>query len=282
MTLAGADDKLVQQITEQVMAALARHQSGAGSSPQAEVRPPIGICTGDYSKFPELAGRAVGAAASSKAPAAILIQPPASNLQPPIRVLHGIITAKQVEKLDGVIHLAPGARLTPLATDVVKQRKLKIERLSSGTHSHASASVRGTEWVWWIDGRCAIAEGVMTEFRDIAPLSVRRQSTAMADAVREVARRVKDGRAAGAVLFTHAAAAATCFANRCANLRAIVGTSDASIEQAVKQIAANVLIIEYPMHGQRSMRSLVERFTTMARPTLPEIERQLKELSACV
>ena len=298
--MSGADEQLVRQITEKVMAALAQPLAASQSPPpRAEIHAPIGICTGDYSKFPELKDRGVGAAQSNSHEAHATSQksnspvPAAAPVPAPqLRVLTGIITAKQIEKADGVIHLAPAARLTPLAVDLVRQRKLKIERvdLRQGIQQSKSASPSSTSggggaadaYMWWIDGRCGIAEQVMTEFRGIAPLSVRRLPTALGDAVRDIARRVKDNRLGGAVLFVHSAAQATCFTNRCPSLRGIVGTSDAAVEQGIKQLAANVLIVEYPMHGNRSMRSLVERFTTTQRPHLPDLERQLKELSACV
>jgi len=70
-------DKLIAAIAEEVMRELAGRglspgtgSGGAGVSPadasseapstRASIRPPIGVCTGDYSKFPELLGRGVG------------------------------------------------------------------------------------------------------------------------------------------------------------------------------------------------------------------------------
>ena len=65
-----SDRQLVEAIAQQVIELLRRRgmlgpDSSAGAAdsggPRAEVRPPIGVCTGDYSKFPELAGRSLGA-----------------------------------------------------------------------------------------------------------------------------------------------------------------------------------------------------------------------------
>jgi ribose 5-phosphate isomerase RpiB len=115
-----------------------------------------------------------------------------------------------------------------------------------------------------------------------APLPARRQNSALAEAVRQLSNRIRDHKAAGGVLFVHSAAQATCFANRCPNLRAIVGTSDLSVEQGVKLLGANVMIVEYPMHGPRSMRGLIDRFTQTQRKPLPQVEQQLRELGTCV
>ncbi len=279
------NEQLVRQITQQVMDAIERETRPAA------IRPPAGICTGDYSKFSELNNRPVGAprpdgersepaGSTAAAPSA---SPPSAA--PHIPVLFGIITAKQLEKLEGKVRLGPGARLTPLAADLVKQRKLVVERvdIKAGSAAAAPAAVASDNWYWWIDGNCPIAEAVMQEFKDtFAPLSTRRQNAALAEAVRGIAKRVRDGQAAGGVIFVHSAAQANCFANRCSNLRAVVGTSDLAVEQGVKLLSANVMIVEYPMHGHRSMRALVERFLQTPRKNLPAVEAQLRELGTCV
>jgi len=49
-----------------------------------------------------------------------------------IEPLTGVVTARQLEAVTGaVVHLAPGARLTPLAADFVKENKLTIERTTA-------------------------------------------------------------------------------------------------------------------------------------------------------
>jgi hypothetical protein len=270
------NEQLIRQITQQVMDAMAR------TAGPAAIHPPAGICTGDYSKFAELKNNAVGAPSPAAAAA------PANSAPAPaphIPVLFGIITAKQLEKLAGKVRLGPGARLTPLAADLVKQRKLVIERvdIKASSAAGAPAAVASDNWLWWMDGHCPIAEAVMQEFKDkFAPLATRRQNAALVEAVRSISRKVREGQAAGGVIFVHSAAQANCFANRCGNLRAVLGTSDLAVEQGVKLLGANVMIVEYPMHGHRSMRALVERFLQTPRSNQPDVEAQLRELGSCV
>ena len=70
------DEKLVQQIAEQVLKAMRGEALPGGreapgeaegtqpesrTAPPAPIRAPAGVCTGDYSKFTELMGKPVGA-----------------------------------------------------------------------------------------------------------------------------------------------------------------------------------------------------------------------------
>src|SRR5690606_12906424 len=114
--------ELVQKIAQQVLRAIQAQAGEAAGGPKAEgpapIQPPAGVCTGDYSKFPELVGRSVGA------------RPQAA---PTVIALSGIVTAAQLEAAikassDGVAVLAPDARLTPLANDLVRQKPGCIRR----------------------------------------------------------------------------------------------------------------------------------------------------------
>ena len=115
--------QLVQSITEQVIATLLQQEGQSSAAPSETtprpgpvvIRAPVGVCTGDYSKFPELAGRQVGAS------------PPAGTLPdgaaPSPIPLSGIVTASQLQGAmhaasDGVAALTSDARLTPLANDL--------------------------------------------------------------------------------------------------------------------------------------------------------------------
>lgn len=255
--------KLIEQVTQQVLAAVRQVQG------PAPIHPPAGTCAGDSSKFKDPAAPVGGFPEGTLAPATVNAQAP----------LTGIVTAKQLERITGsIVRLSPTARLTPLAIDLIKDRKLTIERSSAAT----SAPVSGGGWVWWIDGNCPLADQVTAEMRStLISLSHRRSSQSMVEVIRDIARRAATGRVAGAVLFVPSAVRAAVMANRCQTLRAVVGTSVNAAEESVRQIAANVLIIEYPQHGANSMRAMVQAFVGAERPKLPEIERQLKELGSC-
>jgi L-fuculose-phosphate aldolase len=128
--MADAQDQLVARITRAVEAALKADGIAAGGAGPVQVHPPAGTCTGDYSKFVELRAKAAGATRSATAPAglpAATPPPPAAEAAPADVVLAGVITAARLEKLAGVIHLAPGAIVTPLARDLIQARQLRIE-----------------------------------------------------------------------------------------------------------------------------------------------------------
>jgi hypothetical protein len=279
--MATDSEQLVRLITEKVMAAL---RSGNAATPHlhaVNVHPPIGECTGDYSKFPELKGKNLGAPPPSSAPTPA----PTPNPQPPTpaapRGLTGIVTARQIASARTVVYLAPGARLTPLAADEVKSRKLKIERV--GESSGSSGPVKpAAPFAWWISGACPVVDSVVPTYAaSLSPLSFTRQPNSLVPAIREIARQVASGKAAGGVLFVPSAALAACFANRCPNLRAVVGTCVGAVEEGVRLLGANVLIVEYPQQGFKGVHAMLECFVTEPRAGLPDVDRQLKELGAC-
>ena len=76
-------------------------------------------------------------------------------------------------------------------------------------------------------------------------------------------------------------AAAVVYANRCPSLRAILGTCQDAVEQGVAQVAANVLVIEYPYKTLQQMKNMLGRFVKATRELSEEVKRQLQELSTC-
>jgi hypothetical protein len=139
--------QLVQMVAAQVIAvlrergvvgggAISGHATGA-----VDIKPPIGICTGDYSKFPELAGRLFGDSGGALSQNEQNAKPQAAmNAAEPI-ALSGIVTASQLQAAmdaaaDGVALLAADARLSPLANDLARKDPRRIRR--AGASSPAS------------------------------------------------------------------------------------------------------------------------------------------------
>jgi len=259
--------QLVEQIAAEVVKLL-RQRGGAANPPQANIRPPIGTCTGDYSKFPELAGRTPS-------------QPQTPPQAEPTAVpLSGIITANQLQASmdaapDGVAVLAPDARLTPLASDLARQHPQKIRRASAAAQAGLSASSQRDTWLYWMDGHCGVAEQLVAQ-RSGVMQGIR--ATSLAQVVRDIANAVRTHRAIGGVLFVPNAAKAMCYANRCQTLRAVVGTCGEAVEQGVNEVGANVLVIEYPHHGERSMASMIDRMLGQTPAAPPSVQRELSEL----
>ena len=335
-----SDRKLVELITQQVLALLqkadvSRVAAPAASGPvphTAPIQPPIGQCTGDYSKFPELAGKLYGnASPASLAVAAAALKSANKSNQPdggdtiaaspmasprtvgvsPVEMaspqplpLTGIVTANQLQEAakaspDGSVNLAPDAKLTPLANDWARQHKDKIRRsfpqkasdsacatspasFAKPTHS-VGGSPAANQWLWWIEGGCPIVRDVTQSFGlSLRPIAAGPTSGALPQVLRELARAVKAKQVAGGILFVPSASKAVCMANRCQSLRAIVGTCGEAVEQGLREIGANVLIVEYPHHGHRSTAAMLQRFTQQSPVVPPSVERMLVDMQRCV
>ena len=270
--MANDSEQLVRQVTEQVLAAMGKTVIAA------PIHPPVGTCTGDYSKFEELrTPRAANPGYRAAAPASPAGSPLPDSRGSSAEVLRGVITAKHLEGRGKSVRLTPCAKLTPLAADYIKANGIHIERAGSADKkavAHASGP-----WIWWCDGREPNVDRVTGQLRaELKPLSGERDLAAV---VKKIARRVRDGQAAGGVLFVDTAAQAACFANRCRSLRAVVGTCGGAVEQGIERLGANMLVIEHPYHGWKSMREMIERFIRSGRPSLGDVDRQLKELASC-
>jgi len=284
--MAKIDQQLVQRIAEQVIAQL----NGGGAPRPRNVRTPtpikapIGVCTGDYSQFtdrPDLVrGRQAKGGPTSSADGGGSAKPQAAAGD--IAALTGFVTGRQVDAIQGsTLPLAFGAKLTPLARDRAKERGLTIRRVSAT--GAAGGKTPSTTWHWWIAGHCPAVEQLTGDMKQrLSPISAKRELSQLHRVAAELAKKVKAGASAGGVVFVPTAAQAICYANRCPSLRASVATCGQAVEQAIGQLAANVLVVEYPHHGGPAMRAMVERFITADRPSLPRVESQLKELTTCV
>ncbi len=263
------DHELIAKITEAVLAALAQRgvgEAGASAAPAA-IHAPAGVCTGDYSKFPELAG--TPAPAGSRA----VVSPPKPAVAPPpalppgvapngpaagAAVLSGIVTAHRLEGLQGIIYLAKGARLSPLAQDLVKQRGLEV-RQATGLPAKKSSP----DWVYWMQGHCPSAARVVEQYQGRLIDTISGTSGEQLPAVIGwLSHNLAPGGAKLAVLFVPTAGQALVLANRCPNLRAVAATGLRSVREGIEQLGANVLVLEYPPHGFKAMAEMVELFLT--------------------
>ncbi len=304
--------QLIRQITEQVLAML-RNRSGPADvaasrqthTMQARVHPPAGVCTGDYSKFadrPDLSRRSAGAPAPTAPDDRLAVVSAISGTRadpkppPPKRsqkdapssaaesagpVLQGFVTARRIEQLGrSVIRLSSDARLTPLAQDLVKHKSLTIERVN-----HQSGNPPATKLMkslWWIDGQCPIFDELTGRQGDAATVSPEpAKADRLVTVIRNLATQIRQRRIDGGILFVTTAARAGAYANRCRSLRAVVGTCEQAVRDAIDQLAANVLIIEYRRRSAMQMRAMVETFVSRPRPDLKPVARDLSELSRC-
>ena len=217
-----------------------------------------------------------------------------------------IVTARQLEDLhrqngnNGRLTLPYRARLTPLAMDWVKAKKVVLgyadaEAISGGGNGNSARSVKpqaaeesaGSDagsYVYWCDGPCGPAKAALTsqsKESSLTALNHPADAKQLVTVIKHIASEVKSQQVAGAVLLVSNGALATVYANRCPSLRAVPGTCLEAVDQGVQLAAANVLIIEYPYKTMAQVKNLLGRFVRGKRQLSEEVRRQLAELSSC-
>jgi hypothetical protein len=189
---------------------------------------------------------------------------------------------------DRVAVLAADARLSPLANDLARQFPERVRRLNAAVAGSAGrwagdGGAAALPWLWWIDGACPVVQEIVAARRDrlrgATGLGVHVGS--LGQVVRDLVTGVKSRRLAGGLFFVRSAARAVCYANRCASLRAVVGTCGEAVEQGIQELGANVLVLEYPHHGLRSMSAMVDRMLQSPAQAPPVVERELADLHRC-
>src|SRR4051794_7242131 len=225
-----------------------------------------------------------------------------------------ILTARQLEDLhrangsNGHLVLPYRARLTPLAADWVKARKVvlgysddgaaakpsngkpaargatpPLAGSPTGTAGTAQETSPGTV-LWWSDGPCGPAKAaVVAQSKEspLRPIDLPAEARQIVPVLKLMAGEIKAGRATAGILLVQSAAVAVVFANRCPSLRAIVGTCLEAVEQGIQQVAANVLVVEHPHRTLHQVKSMLARFARAKRDLPEDVRRQLDELASC-
>jgi ribose 5-phosphate isomerase RpiB len=231
-----------------------------------------------------------------------------------------IVTARQLEDLyrangsNGHVVLPYRARLTPLAQDWVKAKRVALgyndvskpagngagvtiasatapsgdsskgDACCSKCAEHSGPCCGSTSFLWWCDGPCGPAKaalGALEKESSLKPLDIQSSAGQIVTVVKKLAAEVKEGHAAGGILMVQSGAAALVYANRCPSLRAILGTCQDAVEQGIQQVAANVLVIEYPHKTLQQTKNMLGRFVKAKRELSEDVKRQLKELASC-
>src|SRR3954453_1868946 len=226
------------------------------------------------------------------------------------------LTARQLEDLhrangsNGHVVLPYRARLTPLAADWVRSRKIALGYSDDGarpengkatvnepptplavSQSGAPTTTTGAGTapstgaiLWWCHGPCGPAKAALvTQSKEspLRPIELPAEQRQTVPVIRALAVEIKNGRAAAGVLLVQSAAAAMVYSNRCPSLRAIVGTCLEAVEQGIQQVAANVLVIEHPHRTLHQVKSMLARFVRAGRELPEDVRRQLEELGRC-
>jgi hypothetical protein len=212
-----------------------------------------------------------------------------------------IFTARQLEdlhKTNGHVVLPYGARLTPLAVDWARAKKIvvgygpdelvksqgngpaKAVGVGDGAKPQAAGGVPGA-FLWWCDGPCGAAKaavGAQAKESSLSAVDLPGDTKQLVPVIKRIAAGVKGGKSTGGVLLVQSGAAAVVLANRCSSLRAMLGTTLESLEAGISQVAANVLVIEYPGKTFPQIRNLLSRFVRAKRELSEDVNRQMQEL----
>jgi hypothetical protein len=211
-----------------------------------------------------------------------------------------IFTARQLQDLQGrgqsndQIVLPYGSRLTPLAVDWARSKRVKIgygpaemaeSKKTTQVEIKPATSPGGkATLLWWCDGPCGAAKAALaSQAREsnLAPIDLPSEPTQLTSAIKRLASGVKGGQAGGGVLLVKGAAEAIVYANRCPSLRAMVGTCLESVDQGIAAVAANVLVLEYPYKSLAQIHNMLSRFARGARNPSEETQRRLQEMVSC-
>jgi ribose 5-phosphate isomerase RpiB len=217
---------------------------------------------------------------------------------------------------NGHVVLPYRARLTPLAQDWVKAKRVALgygdvskpagngvtvaSEIAPSSASAPDATKKdacctkcahdsgpccsSTAYLWWCDGPCGPAKAALTIYEkesDLKALDAQVGASQIVPVIKKIAAEVKAGHAAGGILMVQSGAAALVYVNRCPSLRAILGTCMDAVEQGIQQMAANVLVIEYPHKTLQQMKNMLGRFVKAKRELREDVKRQLQELSSC-
>lgn len=207
-----------------------------------------------------------------------------------------IYTARQLEdlhKANGHIVLPYGARLTPLAVDWARAKKITVgygpDELVKSSNSKPTAATAPQQspagaYLWWCDGPCGAAKaavGALARESSLSPIDLPSEAKRIACVVKSISKSVSQNKSVGAALLVSSAGAATVLANRRPSLRAVVGTTLESFEAAITQVAPNVLIVEYPGKTFPQIKNLLSRFIRAKREVGEELNKQLAEVASC-
>jgi ribose 5-phosphate isomerase RpiB len=208
-----------------------------------------------------------------------------------------ILTQRQLEQLhngNGQIVLPYRARLSPLAQDWVRKKKIDIgyadvtadlsPKLGASSPLPAQSPAQHAKWAWWCDGPCGPAKAAITNLSreaNLATMQIPSEQKHLSLAIKTLASDIGSQKLDGGILLVKSGATAMVLANRCPALRAVLGTCLDSVEQGIAQMAANVLVIEHPYVTLMQARNLVSRFIKGKRILSDDIKQLIGQVASC-
>jgi ribose 5-phosphate isomerase RpiB len=166
------------------------------------------------------------------------------------------------------IRLAKDALITPAARDWLKEHAVPVT---------------------WVDGEAAkvggslavVMDGSLPEMRAMRAMLDRQGGLGevidpaagaggLASATRRLCGMIVRKEASKGVVFAADGAVAVCVANKHNGVRAALGTNLPAVEDACRELGANVLVVEYPRQTTYQVRQMIERLRNGATAPRPE------------
>ncbi len=200
-----------------------------------------------------------------------------------------ILTQRQLEQIfkqNGQIVIPYRARLTPSAQDWIRHNKIKIGYDEVKLDLQQKPAPPGwahlnKQYLWWSDGPDGVSKaaiGMSAREVMLKPMPILEDGSRAISAVRTLSHAIAGSAASGGVIVAKNPAIACLIANKCTNLRAVIATSLAGVEEAVHTIAANVLIVEREKWPLSPLKNLLVRFCKLDRKMDRVLEDELKTL----
>jgi ribose 5-phosphate isomerase RpiB len=180
---------------------------------------------------------------------------PASPKKNELRLTNRVVTLALLEnRLAGIrrVVVPRGAVITPAVKDLLRRTNVALDRDASAAPGDPSGS---TSLV------AVVAATNHDTTAVLAPWALdAKRCDCLRAAVAELAGCVVGEPGKLGVLITEQSAAALCLANRQPGVRAAIGTSPEMVKQAVRDVGANVLVLDPAGRGLVQLRGLVQAF----------------------
>lgn len=177
-----------------------------------------------------------------------------------------VVTAEflaDLHRAGRAIELPRDALVTPAARDWLKEHAVPISWTDRSGGTDAAAG--GMPVV--IDLRAPMMRSQLVALEralgHLETIDPAERAGGLIAAVRKLCEDVSAGRSARGLIFADDAALSVCVANKFRGVRAALATTMPAVEQAVRELAVNVLVIEPSRQTMHMIRQMVQRFVTV-------------------
>lgn len=177
-----------------------------------------------------------------------------------------VVTAQmlgEMKRLGKSIQLPKDALLTPSARDWLRENRLPIDWQDAPAAGIAGAG----KFQAVIDLTVPMQRSLLITLERIVgtaeTIDPSDKAGGIAKAVQTLCGAIASGKSNRGVIFADDSSLPACLANKVKGIRAATGTSVQSVEQAVRQFAINVLVIEPSRQTVHQIRQMVERLVTI-------------------